>query len=160
MLVGYYRPVGTNSKSPYSLDSSPLSAIVSSMSSTHHAHAYLRTSPSIGKKPAVKGSRFTLAAKTAVSNRFAVKGNKSKIKLEKESGRGQAINEIDEGDASFGEGDQEEMGTTFLQYWYIHYLLRPKMGDGFLLLTMIVISAMCEKQIVVPNNSILYCSER
>lgn len=88
------------------------------MSSTHHAHAYLRPSPPAGKKPSVKGPRSALSSRTTASHKLAVRGgNKSKVKLEKEKERGKQSKDVEEEDDELGEGDKEEMGTSFLQYW-------------------------------------------
>lgn len=129
------------------------------MSSTHHAHAYLRTSPPAVKKPAVKGPpRSALSSRITASHKLTLRGgNKSKAKPEKEKERGKQKKDVEEEDEGLAEGDKEAMGTSFLQYWYP---CRDTAGWGALSLTSELDSAMCEKQIVVPNNSILYCSER
>lgn len=89
------------------------------MSSTHHAHAYLRTILPTVKKPAVKGVRSTLSSRTTASHKLASRGNKSKNKPEQDKERGKQNKEVEEEDEGLGEGDQEEMGTSFLQYWYL-----------------------------------------
>ena len=77
----------------------------------------------------------------------SIKGAKGKSIKEGEQKRNDDISLIDEDD---------DMGSSFLQYWcgvncilIINYNVLTSFG-----------SAMCEKQIIVPNNAILYCSER
>jgi hypothetical protein len=93
--------------------SSPLPA-TDLMSSTHHAHAYLRTSPPAVKKLPAKGFRLALSKNTG-SNKTALKGSKSKKnKLEKVEGK----QKKEEEEADEGRGaERDDMGTSFLQYW-------------------------------------------
>lgn len=91
------------------------------MSATHHAHAYLRTSPPHVRKTAARASRLVPLSKSQGLPKVSLKGNKAKSLCQEE----EIV--VDE---------EDDMGSSFLQY-----------------------CAMCEKQIVVPNNSILYCSE-
>ena len=88
------------------------------MSSTHHAHAYLRTSPPTVKKPAVKGVRSALSSRTTASHKLASRVSKSKNKVEQGKERGKLNKEVEEEI----EG-REDMGTSFLQYWYLITIL-------------------------------------
>lgn len=51
--------------------------------------------------------------------------------------------------------DDDGMASSFLQFWYI-----SKFQTSFLPRSNPTRSGHCEKQIVVPNASILYCSEK
>ena len=53
--------------------------------------------------------------------------------------------------------DEDSMATSFLQFWYASPLFAP---IGSSLTDVTSNSTTCEKQIIVPNNSVLYCSER
>ena len=108
------------------------------MSSTHHVHAYLRTSPPIAKKPAVRAVRPTLSSRTTTSHKLALRGNKSKAKLEHEKERGKHTKEIGEEVDGLGQEGREDMGTSFLQYWYLVTILAT-----FSLVTNIVSIAPC-----------------
>lgn len=93
------------------------------MSSTHHVHAYLRTSPPTAKKPAVRAIRPTLSVRTTTSHKLALRGNKSKTKLEQAKEKGKHNKEIGEEGDGLGQEGQEDMVTSFLQYWYFVTML-------------------------------------
>ena len=93
------------------------------MSSTHHVHAYLRTSPPTAKKSAVRGVRPTQSSRTTTSHKFASRGCKSKAKLGQEKEREQHNKETGEEVDGFGQEGREDMGTSFLQYWYLVTIL-------------------------------------
>lgn len=52
--------------------------------------------------------------------------------------------------------DDDFMAASFLQFWYV----APLAVYGVVNANMILCSATCERQIVTPCNSLLYCSER
>lgn len=108
------------------------------MSSTHHVHAYLRTSPPTAKKHAVRAVRPTLSSRTTTSHKLALRGNKSKTKLEQEKPRGKPAKETGEEVDGLGQEGREDMGTSFLQFWYLVTILAP-----FSLVTNIVSIAPC-----------------
>ena len=111
------------------------------MSSIHHAH--LRASPSHVKKHSAKAARSAPLPKGAA--RVSLKAHTRKSSKEE-----------DEALASEREEeDDNNMASTFLQYWCVS-LLFLNIHTHLLIRH----SAMCEKQIVVPNSSILFCSER
>ncbi|MCJ1248027.1 hypothetical protein MMC30_005242 [Trapelia coarctata] len=96
------------------------------MTSIHHAHQ--RTPPPHLKKTVARSHRSSVLPRALSSPKLAYpKSGKSKP----------VPDSVAVGD------DDDDMATSFLQYWYA--------GTP---------PAMCEKQILVPNNSILYCSER
>lgn len=79
------------------------------------------------------------------------KRNSSHGVLSKSNGKNVRIRE--------DETDEDAMAASFLQYWYAS---RPHTLFSFSFLDLHVNhpdSATCEKQIAVPSNSILYCSE-
>ncbi len=90
------------------------------MSSTHCAHAYLDTSLPAVDKNAVKGPRSALSSRNTGSNKIASKGNRAtKNKLEKDRAGGKQYKEAEQKDQDLGEEEKDEMGTSFLQYWYV-----------------------------------------
>lgn len=98
------------------------------MSSTHHARAYLRNSPPTVKKSAVRGVRSTLSSRSTASHKLASRGNKSKNKLEQEKERGKQNKEGEEEVEGLGQEGREDMGTSFLQYWYLVTILLTVVG--------------------------------
>lgn len=93
------------------------------MSSTDHVHAYLRTSAPTAKKPALRGVRPTLSLRTTTSHKFTSRGCKSKAKLGQEKEREQHNKETWEEVDGHGQEGREDMGTSFLQYWYLITML-------------------------------------
>lgn len=91
------------------------------MSSTHHAHAYLRTSPPAVKKITAKGTRLAFSSKNPGPNKSTLKGSKSK-KNKPEKAEGRQNKEAEEEDEGFG-AEKDDMGTSFLQYWYYVMIL-------------------------------------
>lgn len=55
------------------------------------------------------------------------------------------------------EDDEESMAVSFLNYWYVVVTI-----NSFCLSCILTLyrSTVCEKQIIVPSNTVLYCSER
>ncbi|MCJ1340850.1 hypothetical protein MMC09_006146 [Bachmanniomyces sp. S44760] len=101
------------------------------MTTVHHAHQ--RTSPPHVKKTATRAQRPAPLTKTFSATKVALKspkGIKAGSSSSEPSTEQSKYNVVDNDD------DDDSMATSFLQF-----------------------CAMCEKQIVVPNNSILYCSE-
>ena len=54
--------------------------------------------------------------------------------------------------------DEDSMAVSFLNYWYVH--THPPRPCCVRLQALTPCSTVCEKQIVVPSNTVLYCSER
>ena len=110
------------------------------MSGLHHVATH-HSSPHVRKaSAAAKAARSAPSASQKILAKVA-KPRKS-VKEEEE----EEIFDFDDGD---------DMTTSFLQYWYVTlpvYHVRRTGTDNFP-------SAICEKQILVPNSSILYCSE-
>lgn len=111
------------------------------MSSLHHAQSRARHSPTLVRKSAIKAARSAPSSKSAGTPKVTIKRAKaSKYAKEEEE---------------VFDFEDDDMGTTFLQYWFV-LVLSPLRDQVFTSYS----SAMCEKQILVPNSSILYCSER
>ena len=106
------------------------------MSTIYHAHQ--RTSPPHVKKTAVRAQRPVPVSRAFSGSKLASKAVKGKA----------GDDELAEKD-----DDDDDMAMSFLQYWYASPSLVNMPSAN-------CCSAFCEKQIVVPNNSILYCSER
>lgn len=130
--------------------SSPLSGPGSAfdfMSTNRHAHAYL-PSPRPPPRPPPRVRKTS----TKVSRPAPSSNSTSRLKT--------APHKINNNPLRNGEEivmDEDDMGSSFLQYWLVQFVLYG------LLVHLVLIglhSAMCERQIVVPNNSILYCSEK
>ena len=79
------------------------------MSSVHHAH--LRTSPPQARKSAVKAARP--AALGAPKSFFR---SNCKVKQDRDKPKGKGEEVIDCNDAA---DDDDDMATSFLQFWYI-----------------------------------------
>lgn len=115
------------------------------MTSLHHAQSRARHSPTLVRKSAIKAARSAPSSKSAGTPKVTIKRAKaSKYAKEEE-----------EEEAEVFDFEDDDMGTTFLQYWFV-LVLSPLRDQVFTSYS----SAMCEKQILVPNSSILYCSER
>ncbi|KAK4694623.1 vacuolar protein sorting-associated protein 72, partial [Lecanoromycetidae sp. Uapishka_2] len=99
-------------------------AYPSSMSSFYHAKYHTPHSPPHMRKSANKAARATPHSKSASTPKITIKGAKASKSAKEEE------------EEAFDLEDDDDMGSTFLQY-----------------------CAMCDKQILVPNSSILYCSE-
>lgn len=82
------------------------------------------------------------AARSAPVSKIALKGSKAKASKTEEEG-------------AFTFEDDDDMVSSFLQFWYA-----PTMRLNYQGWLIEPNSAMCEKQMVIPNNSFLYCSER
>lgn len=119
------------------------------MSSSHHAQVHLarRSPPNVTKVP-LKAPRSAPSSKTLVPPKITIKPAKGNKHLKDD----------DDNDTFQEDDDDDDMASSFLQFWFVaantsHLTSYPTAADW-------VHSAMCEKQIVVPNSSILYCSER
>ena len=53
--------------------------------------------------------------------------------------------------------DDESMAVSFLNYWYAIDVCKALSTNAILIQPC---SAVCEKQIIVPSNAVLYCSQR
>lgn len=120
------------------------------MSATHHALAYHPSTP----PTTTHALRKTTTAATTTRVPRPVSKNLGRSKLPHKGTKAKSFPASEEDDS---------MGSSFLQFWYV----LPTLFTAIRLKTppppiadVKSISAMCEKQIVVPNNSILYCSER
>ena len=115
------------------------------MSSIHNVlHRHAHHSPPHVKKAALKAAR-SAPSKSALTPKITIKAAKSSRKVKEEE---EEVFDYD--------NDDDDMATSFLQFWYSSgsqsmFVSLPAYRND---------SAMCEKQIVVPNASILYCSER
>lgn len=111
------------------------------MSSTHYAH---RTSPPSARKSVVKTARLTSSGALKVS----FKGN-GKVK--------QAGDRPKDNDSEIliDDEDDDDMAISFPQFWSVELwrgtISHQKLTDN---------STTCDRQILVPKNSLLYCSER
>lgn len=123
------------------------------MSATHHALAYHPSTPHT-----THALRKTTTAATTSSRvpRPASK-NLGRSKLLPKETKAKSVPAPEEDDS---------MGSSFLQFWYVLsvrfttiYHKKPPPPSSPIA-NIESNSAMCEKQIVVPNNSILYCSEK
>ncbi|KAL8683964.1 MAG: hypothetical protein Q9224_006647 [Gallowayella concinna] len=94
-------------------------------------HAHLRTSPPLSRKPGVKAARL---ASLGASKSLLKSNGKStgKAKAGKDKAKEKAGEVLDDDDP-----EDDDMATSFLQF-----------------------CVTCDQQILVPNNSLLYCSER
>jgi len=93
------------------------------------------------RKTATKAAR-SAPSKSAGTPKITIKGAK-------------ASKHAKEDQVEIFDFDDDDMGNTFLQYWCV-IVVTPQLNQPLTPYS----SAMCEKQILVPSSSILYCSER
>ncbi|KAL8928711.1 MAG: hypothetical protein Q9172_000774 [Xanthocarpia lactea] len=119
------------------------------MSSVHHAH--LRTSPPQARKSAVKAAR---PAALGAPKSFFRSNCKVKQGRDKSKGKGEEVIDCNDTAAAAADDDDDDMATSFLQFWY------NLINTGTWLSRLTHDSVTCDRQILVPKNSLLYCSER
>ncbi|KAI4246023.1 MAG: hypothetical protein L6R40_002239 [Gallowayella cf. fulva] len=107
-------------------------------------HAQHPTSPPQSRKAAVKAARPALLGASKSFSKSNGKGKQGKAKPKE-----QEEEAIDNDD-----GDEDDMAISFLQFWYGIDWIETKLGG------LTGGSVTCDQQILVPNNSLLYCSER
>ncbi|KAI4133369.1 MAG: hypothetical protein LQ338_000269 [Usnochroma carphineum] len=112
------------------------------MSSTHYAH--LRISPSSARKVVVKTARsgpLSAPVKATVKGSGKVKQTTDKVKEE-------------DPEILVAEDEDDDMTTGFLQFW-CGYVAADALAQ-----MLMSSSTTCDRQILVPKDSLLYCSER
>ena len=83
------------------------------MSGLHHAQAHTRHSPPLVRKVALKPTRTIPSSKSAGTPRITIKGSKASKPAKEE-------------EEEVFDFDDDDMSTTFLQYWSVIFCTIPQ----------------------------------
>ena len=116
------------------------------MSTGHHAAT--RHSPPVFKKSALKTARSVPSAKSALAPKITVKGAAVGHKTAKQA------KEKDDEVFKF-EDEEDEMTTSFLQYWYVSTPSKNRRDTGFLTSVCIVLCVRNRSSCRIPRSCIV-----